>query len=145
MPLLAPVAGLVIRYAFLWRDEASRGIEEGAKDRPCAVILVTRDDPEGPLVTVLPITHAPPADVSLAIELPLATKRRLGLDDDRSWIVVTDANRFIWPGPDLRFARPRDAKSAAHGLLPPNIFNEMRTKFVAAARARRSAIVERTK
>jgi len=104
--LPTPTAGLIIRYAFVWRDEAARGIEEGAKDRPCAVILVTTDEPDGPVVTVLPITHSPPSDPSLAVELPPATKRRLGLDDHRSWIVVTDANRFFWPGPDLRFAYP---------------------------------------
>jgi hypothetical protein len=139
-----PVAGLVIRYAFLWRDEAARGLEEGAKDRPCAVILVTEDDPDGAVVTVLPITHTPPTDPSLAFELPHATKRRLGLDVDRSWIVVTDANRFIWPGPDLRFARPGDSASAAYGLLPSAVFSEVRGKFVAAIRARRAGTVPRT-
>jgi hypothetical protein len=144
MPLPRPVAGLVINYAFLWRDEAARGLEEGAKDRPCAVILVTEDDPDGPSVTVLPITHSPPADPSLAVELPHATKQRLGLDDDRSWIIVTDANRFIWPGPDLRFSRPGDAASIAYGLLPRHIFNEMRDKFIAAVRARRAEAVRRT-
>lgn len=108
------------------------------------MILVTTDDPDGPVVTVLPITHSPPSDPSLAIELPQATKRRLGLDDERSWIVVTDANRFFWPGPDLRFARPGDAASAAYGLLPPNIFNEMRAKFVAAVKSRRAGTVART-
>ena len=54
MAFATPTAGLVIRYSFLWREEAARGIEEGAKDRPCAVILVTEDDPDGPVVTVLP-------------------------------------------------------------------------------------------
>ena len=33
------------------------------------------------------------------MEIPLATKARLGLDDARSWIVLNEANRFIWPGP----------------------------------------------
>jgi hypothetical protein len=138
------VRGLVIRYSFLWREEAARGVEEGAKDRPCAVILVTEDDPDGPVVTVLPITHSPPTDRSLAVELPGATKRRLGLDDDRSWIVMTDANRFIWPGPDLRFARPGDADSVAYGLLPPHIYEEMRAKFVAAVRTRKAGAVARS-
>ncbi|WP_291366554.1 type II toxin-antitoxin system PemK/MazF family toxin [Acetobacter sp. UBA5411] len=144
MSFPAPVAGLVIRYAFLWRNEASRGQEEGAKDRPCAVILVTNDDDGEALVTVLPITHTPPADERLAVELPPATKRRLGLDDARSWIVVTDANRFIWPGPDLRPARPGDAASVAYGLLPTGVFNEMRDKFLAAVRARRAGQVQRS-
>jgi hypothetical protein len=144
MAFPVPVAGLVIRYAFLWREEAARGLEEGGKDRPCAVILVTEDDPDGAVVTVLPITHTPPRDASLAVELPPATKRRLGLDDGRSWIVVTDANRFIWPGPDLRVVRPGDSTSAAYGLLPAAIFIEVRHKFVAAIRARRARTVPRT-
>lgn len=145
MPLPAPIPGLVIRYSFLWREEASRGQEEGSKDRPCAVILVTQDDDgHGPLVTVLPITHTPPVDDRLAVELPHATKIRLGLDNARSWIVVTDANRFIWPGPDIRFARPGDPASSAYGLLPPGIFNEVRDKFIAAVRARMAGQVTRT-
>jgi hypothetical protein len=40
------------------------------------------------MVTVLPISHTPPADPELAVELPAATKRRLGLDDERSWVVL---------------------------------------------------------
>lgn len=95
-------------------------------------------------MTVLPITHRPTADQRLAVELPHATKRRLGLDDERSWIVVTDANRFIWPGPDLRFARPSDTSSVAYGLLPAGLFNELRDKFIAAVRARRAGQVTRT-
>jgi hypothetical protein len=134
----------VIRYAFLWREEAARGQEEGLKERPCAVILVTRDEEGEVLVTVLPITHTPPRDGRLAVELPHATKKRLGLDDARSWIVVTDANRFIWPGPDLRFARAGDPASTAYGLLPAGIFNEMRDKFLAAVRARKAGQVART-
>src|SRR6266481_1671400 len=54
------------------------------------------------VVTVLPISHPPPADPELAVELPAATKRRLGLDDERSRVIFTEANRFLWPGPHLR-------------------------------------------
>ncbi len=92
-----PVPGLVIRYSYLWAAEYARGQEEGVKDRPCAIILATAEH----VVTVLPITHAPPADASMAVEIPPATKRRLGLDSERSWVVLSEANRFIWPGPDL--------------------------------------------
>lgn len=150
MALPPPVPGLVIRYVFLWRDEAARGLEEGTKDRPCAVILVTEDeadvdsDERDIVVTVLPITHTRPVDPDFAIEIPPATKRRLGLDDARSWIVVTDANRFVWPGPDLRFMQPGDPSSYACGLLPRGVYNEMRDKFVAAVRARRSKAARRT-
>lgn len=36
----------------------------------------------------------PPAEPELAVEIPIETKRRLGLDEQQSWIIVTDANRF---------------------------------------------------
>jgi mRNA-degrading endonuclease toxin of MazEF toxin-antitoxin module len=145
VPFPRPVAGLVVRYSFLWRDEAARGLEEGGKDRPCAVILVTQGGDDEPVVTVLPVTHTPPADMALAVEIPFATKKRLKLDDDRSWIVVTDANRFIWPGPDLRFARPGDPSSGVYGLLPAHVYNEMRNKFIDAVKAQKGGQVIRSK
>ena len=89
-----PVAGVVIRYAYPWRREHDHGLEEGAKDRPCAVLLAVIDASGEQKVVVLPITHAAPSDPAQAIEIPTATKRRLGLDDERSWIVITEANRF---------------------------------------------------
>ncbi len=144
MALPEPVPGLVIRYAYLWRAEYQRGQEEGLKDRPCAVILATTDEADERIVTVLPITHSPPADPALAVEIPHATKRRLGLDDERSWIVLTEANRFAWPGPDLRPARPGDPASIAHGLLPRALFKEITAKLVAAIAARRVGVVPRT-
>lgn len=69
MPFPEPVPGLVIRYSYLWAEEYRRGLEEGAKDRPCAVILVSTEENGERLVTVLPITHAPPSDPDLAVEL----------------------------------------------------------------------------
>lgn len=86
----------MIRYAYLWRDEHRQGRQEGRKGRPCAVILVTADDDGERNVTVLPVTHAPPTNLGLAVEIPHATKQRLGLDDERSWILLTKANRFAW-------------------------------------------------
>ena len=57
------------------------------------------------------------------------------MDDARSWIVVTEANRFIWPGPDLRPARAGDAASVALGLLPGGLYAEVKRKLIAAWRA----------
>lgn len=139
-----PVPGLVIRYSYLWLEEYRRGREEGVKNRPCAVILVAEDEDHEHKVTVLPISHAPPADPDLAVEIPPAVKRRLGLDDERSWVVLTEANRFVWPGPDLRPRMPRDAASACYGPLPFALFGEIRSKLVAAIRARRMSVVSRS-
>jgi hypothetical protein len=122
MPLPEPHPGLVIGYAFLWADEHDRGLEEGRKDRPCAIILAQRREGDGVRVTVAPITHAEPADAAMAVELPTETKRRLGLDEARSWVVVSELNRFLWPGPDLRPVSHATPDHFAYGALPPVLF-----------------------
>ncbi len=144
MAFPSPAPGLVIRYSYLWAAEHARGQEEGLKDRPCAVVLVSDTQEGSQAVTVLPITHTPPSAASLAVEIPAATKRRLGLDDARSWVVLTEANRFAWPGPDLRPARPGDAASVVFGPLPYALFEEIRLKFIAALKSRAAVAVPRT-
>ena len=144
MALPEPVNGLVIRYAYLWHWEFARGAEEGTKDRPCAIILATQQTDGGKLVTVLPITHAPPSDSNSAIEIPAETKRRLGLDSRRSWVVLTELNRFVWPGPDLRFAESGDSTSVGYGILPSGFFRQLRDQFIVSLGAGKTKIVPRT-
>jgi hypothetical protein len=144
VPFPEPVPGLVIRYSYLWAEEYGSGREEGVKDRPCAIILVSTEDSGERVVTVLPVTHAPPCDPRFAVEIPQATKRRLGLDDERSWVVLSEANRFVWPGPDLRPARRGDAASVAYGQLPYALFETIRQKFIAVLRARPAGVVPRS-
>ena len=117
-----PQPGLVIRYSYLWAEEFERGLEEGSKDRPCAILLSVKSEDGEQIVTVLPVTHSPPKNPDQAVEIPSATKRRLGLDDQRSWIVLTESNRFIWLGPDLRPLTSGDARGVAFGLLPAALF-----------------------
>lgn len=93
-------------------------------------IFATLED-RTPAVRVLPITHSPPSDLRDAIEIPPTTKRRLGLDDERSWIVLTESNRFVWPGPDVRVV---DSETGCHGPLPPGLFEEVKRRFVELAR-----------
>jgi hypothetical protein len=125
----APVPGLVIRYAYLWTDEYDAGRDEGVKDRPAAVVLAQRDNGGKLIVVVVPVTHSPPTVAADALEIPQGTKRRLGLDDDRSWIVLTETNVFAWPGPDLRPLA--DEGTIAYGLLPANLFRELRSRLTA--------------
>ena len=140
-----PVPGLVIRYSYLWASERARGQEEGVKDQPCAIILATADEAGGQVVTMLPISHTPPPHPLLAVEIPAAVKRRLKLDDERSWVVLTEANRFTWPGPDLRPLQPGNAQSTAYGSLPYGLFEEIRLKFVAVLKSQAVSAVARTK
>jgi hypothetical protein len=79
-----PYAGLVIRYVYLWKREFDAGREEGTKDRPCAIVMTVVDEDGDKEVLVLPVTHSPPENAADAIEIPAATKCRLGLDGERS-------------------------------------------------------------
>ncbi len=108
----------MIRYSYLSASEHALGREEGVKDRPCAIVLTVAGEAGEAVVTVLPITHSQPPDLRLAVEIPHATKHRLGLDDARSWVVLIEANRFVWPVPDLRPTTQGDTRSVAYGLLP---------------------------
>jgi hypothetical protein len=38
----------------------------------------------------------------MAVVRRAGIRAHLGLDAERCWIMVTEINRFIWPGPDLR-------------------------------------------
>ncbi len=138
-----PEPGLVIRYSYLWAREHDEGREEGVKDRPCAVVLATADQEGETQVVVVPVTHSPPEDPA-ALEVPPAVKRLLGLDAERSWVVVSESNVFDWPGPDLRRVGDRDNNSVAYGFLPPRFFAELHRRFVLLESATRSRRVPRT-
>jgi len=142
--LPAPEPGLVVRYSYLWLREYRQGREEGTKDRPCAVVLAVQDRDAAARVLVVPVTHSLPENPEIALELPAAIKRHLGLDTERSWIILSESNVFEWPGPDLRRVGDRDDSSVAYGLLPPRFFVELRRRFLALETAARSRRIRRT-
>jgi hypothetical protein len=134
--------GYIFRYSYLWQWQHLEGREEGDKDRPCLVLaIVTTEEDGSPVVRVLPVTHTSPANRDDAIEIPLPVKARLGLDDDRSWIILTESNRFVWPGPDIR---PIDTESGYYGAIPPALFEKVKRRFVELARERNHSSVGRT-
>lgn len=139
-----PAPGLVIRYAYLWKREAARGQEEAPKDRPAAVVLAIADESGRHRVYALPITHSPPLDADDAVEIPPVTKHRLGLDGERSWIMLTEANVFLWPGPDLRILAGSDPSSSAYGMLPPGVLHGIKRRFLERARRRQLRLVPRS-
>jgi hypothetical protein len=139
-----PYPGLVIRYSYLWRREFEAGHDEGTKDRPCAIVMAVVDQDGDREVWVLPITHTRPADPADAIEIPITTKQRLGLDAERSWIVITEANEFIWPGPDLRPVPGGELSTIAYGALPPRFFAHVRDKFLERDQHVKTARVKRS-
>lgn len=134
MAFPVPVPGMVIRYSYLWHDEHEKGREEGVKDRPCAIVVAAEPIAGRRTVIVVPVTHTPPLSSEHAIEIPAPVKRRLGLDGKRSWVIVNEANRFVWPGPDLRPAVRGEADSVVFGHLPLKMFDQIRARFVDALR-----------
>ena len=142
--LKTPSVGQVIRYSYLWREEYLAGRDEGSKDRPCVIVVAVYDAGPGlTAITVVPVTHAPPSDPSIAIEIPRITKLRLGLDDLPSWIILSEANQFRWPGQDIRPIYGKGG-SAVYGGLPYQFITHVRTSFIACMRMNRSTIIPRT-
>ena len=86
---------------------------------------------------------ADPRIEDVGSEIPSATKRRLGLDDQRSWVILTEANLFTWPEPDLRPTRRGEAASVLYGKMPANLLLMIRDAFIALQR-KHKAIVTRT-
>ena len=93
---------------------------------------------------MLPITHTRPDRSDDAVEIPTPTKQRLGLDAERSWIVISEVNEFVWPGPDLQPVSGRDESTVAYGSLPPKLFAHVRDAFLARVKRDKAARVRRT-
>jgi hypothetical protein len=143
MSLPVPKPGLVIRYGFLWSSEHAEGTTEGAKDRPCAIVVAARRDPSGDIQTIVaPITHRPPEDPGASIEIPAATCRNLGLDSGRHWLRLDELNRFVWPGYDLR-PIPGQPGRYGYGMLPPGLFRQLRDGILARQKSRVGRIISR--
>lgn len=124
-----PELGLVISYSYLWHYEHRAGREEGRKNRPCVIVLAVETTGDGvTMVRVVPVTHAPPDNAAAAVELPAAVKRHLGLDDDRSWVILDEVNEFAWPGFDLQPV-PGTRGRFAYGFLPPRLFDQLMLKL----------------
>lgn len=132
-----------MRYSYLWTHEADAGAEEGRKDRPCAVVLAVARAGGATEVVVAPVTSTAPTRAVDGVELPAATRRRLGLQEAPCWVVLTEVNRFAWPGPDLRPVETPAGLSWSYGLLPARLFERVRDGIVARARARSLRAVPR--
>lgn len=126
MAAVVPVRpGEVIQYAYLWAYEELEGHLKGRKDRPCAVMIIQSSKK---VVGMCPITHTPPKS-DHGIQVPARTCQRLGLDEQAPcWVITTEMNQFVWPGPDLRKA-PSGQRS--YGLMPAKLFEQVKEQLLA--------------
>ena len=140
--MTTPKTGTIFRYAYLWADEAESGLEEGKKDRPALVVAVAISQTH---VVALAITHTKPNSTEDAISLPMSVKRQLGLDDTPSWIVLTEANVFAWPGPDIRNIPGTEPPTSIYGRIPNSLLQTAAQRILENRKRQRMRIVSRTK
>ncbi len=93
---------------------------------------------------VVAITHAAPAHPSDAVPLPLPVKQAIGLDDVPAWIITTEANAFIWPGPDVRPVPRRKPRTIVYGRVPHGLLAQVARSYLANRERQRSRVVPRT-
>jgi hypothetical protein len=58
--------------------------------------------------------------------------------------MLSEANDFIWPGPDLRPAVSGDLSSVVYGVLPQRFVSVLRERLTKRLQARRTAVTRRT-
>lgn len=133
-------AGQVVLYEYLWAREAESRQRHGRKERPCAVVISITDRNGAVRLFLSPVTHSPPAGSGDAIEIPADVKRRLGLDDAPSWLVVTELNTTLIPAPEFRMTPDRQW---AFGFLPRALLARAVDAVRANAAKRRLAIIDR--
>ena len=140
-----PRPGLVIRYDFLWKEEQRSGREQGVKDRPCAIILVSRERDDGSREVVLcPLSHAPPRAGESAVEVPSKVARHLGLDDQRSWIKTHQVNTLVWQRDRPPYGvTPAKENAWAFGQLPNALGRQVFEQVRQRSRQRTLATVSR--
>lgn len=102
----------------LWNSQ-----DEGLKDGRVVAVLATVKTGDKMQLFVAPITHSAPGRAANAIAMPANVKRDLGLDRERSWIVTTEVNCFLWPGPDVR---PLGGGDPFYGTIPDWLFVQVR-------------------
>jgi hypothetical protein len=73
--------------------------------------------------------------------VPANVKRDLRLDRDKSWVVVTELNRFQWPGPDVRVVGDG---TPFYGAIPDWLFVRVREAIGAVASGGRMRVTKRT-
>lgn len=93
---------------------------------------------------VVPVTTQPPRNAADAFEIPARVKKHLGLDAERCWIMVTELNRFVWPGPDVRPVARSGGLTPLLGFLPEQVFRPVLDAVIARSEAGRLKMTKRS-
>ncbi|WP_205963691.1 hypothetical protein [Roseicella aquatilis] len=92
---------------------------------------------------MFPITSTRPEEAGASVEIPPATRARLGLQREPCWVIVTEANLFAWPGPDLRQTESGET-GFVYGILPAVLMQQVKLAFAAWRRRGGVRTIRRT-
>lgn len=132
---------MVVRYDYLWSREAATGRDQG-KDRPACLVAASDSQARPRFVVLLPITHTPPRDDTVGVEIPAKVRAAIGLDDRPSWVIVSEHNIDEWPNAGLS-PIPGKAGTFSYGFVPPGLFSRIKTSFLELAQQNRTDPVRR--
>ena len=93
---------------------------------------------------VVPVTTQPPQHAADGFEIPARVKAHLGLDAERCWIMVTELNRFRWPGPDIRPIEHNSDRTPYYGFIPQPLFDAILEAVIERREKRKLAITKRS-
>lgn len=141
MALPDPKPGLVIRYDYLWRREQTAGRNLG-KERPTCLVAASDAATSPRFVVLLPITHTPPDAETVGIKIPAEDRRRIGLDDAPSWIIVSEHNVDEWPNGGITSV-PGRPDVFSYGFIPRALFAKVKGAFLDLASQKKSGGVRR--
>lgn len=105
------------------------------------VTAVMRKDSGETDVLVAPITHSPPREADVAIEIPHQVGRHLGLDDERGYIVADQVNTVSWDDAGIVPVRP--GRQWAYGRIPKGLYDQLRAAMLVLLNDRRLKIANR--
>lgn len=77
----------------------------------------------------------------MLFRIPTCGMTSIGLDGDRSWVVISEGNEFLWPGHDVR--KLSRGGRYDYGFLPPRLFEKVLAAFVAYSKAGRAKATKR--
>lgn len=79
---------------------------------------------------------------TVGIEIPARVKQAIGLDDEPSWVIVSEHNIDEWPNGGLS-PIPGKPGVFSYGFIPPGLFAKIKARFLELARKKKSAAVRR--
>ena len=129
-----PKVGLIVRYDFVWAADAEKGILDGDKDRPCAIMTMSEpSDARSRVIAVAPITHSPIQTDrgETGLEIPTWALGTTSLDQRTSYIKTHEINTLEWRDDYLPYGiKPAFQYQPTFGIINRGIGEEAHKQIV---------------